>query len=631
MFVKIRKWLRQRRANVSELLSVWDRVFKELRLINRWLVVAEVMNSILLIAASWGGYLALGWLVDSLVRAEGAGTFTAALQWALAVNLIIQLYREFSPVLTSYIEETLGMKLFEKLVDAAETKRSKLDTPTVENPDQREVLTQSGVPADAYIQEAPHLLFSTLSSVADVIVALIIVLCLHPWICPLMVLVSLPMLFNSYGYGRAVQRYYEEQWPTWERVYDLRDIMDDARRSHELRVDRPRRLALLGLLEVWLKHLRVEKVKLEWRYFLRQLLPILISVATIGSLLWWMSYQVVGGKLSVGDLLARWEILAAFTVALSSVCEHAGQLLEHNRLLAKVFELLEIKGQIFSPPKGVVLEAKDTALEVEFEEVGISFSGKADAVAGVSAKFPAGSAIAVTGPNGSGKSTLLGLLTRTYDPSQGKVLVGGYDLRTVNLRSLWELIAYTPQKPTVFPFLSPPEHVATIRTPELELSFLTGGSVDKFATFVKADFDEACRLACIGPVDCDSNLMGFILSNKPLSAEYPGGINPSGGMVQRLALARTFYCLLRGAKVGIFDEPTSEIDSRTREQMIANISSFRGRATIFAIIHDPKSALKFDRLIVMDGGRIVQDGKPQVLMGEEGYYRLSCLQAGVAA
>jgi ABC-type multidrug transport system fused ATPase/permease subunit len=625
MFTRIEKHL----ANATEMLAVWVRVTKELRQLNRWLVLAEIFNSILVIAASWGGYLALGWLVDSLFRAEGAGTFTATLQWALAVNLLVQLYREFSPVLTSYISETLGMKLYEKIIDAGETKRSKLDTPTVENPDHREVLTQSGVPADSYLQDAPRLLFSAVSSVVDVIVALVIVLFLHPWICPLMILVSLPLLFNSYGYGRAVQKYYESQWPVFQRVYDLRSIIDDPRRSHELRVDRPRRLALLSLLEVWLEHLRVEKIRLEWRYFLRQIFPILLNVGTIGGLLWWMSHEVVRGNLSVGDLLARWEILAAFTIALTGVCEHAGQLLEHNRLLSKVFELLEIKGQIYSPPKGMILDLAATPAVIEYDGVSVSFPGKAGAVDNVSAVFAAATATALTGPNGSGKSTILGLITRTYDPSAGRVLVAGFDLRTINLRSLWENIAYTPQKPSVFGFLTAAEHVATIRTPESELAYLSGTKVEKFATFVKGDFDEACRLSCIGPIDGDSNLVGFIVSNKPLSAEYPGGINPSGGMVQRLALARTFYRLLRGAKIGIFDEPTSEIDSATRGKLIENICSFKGRATIFAIVHDPKSALNFDRLVVMDSGRIVQDGVPGELMSQEGYFRLSCMQAGL--
>lgn len=620
-------------GNVWDMLDVWVRVFRDLKEISRWTVRIEILNSMVSIAASWGGYLVLGWFIDSLLNAQSAGRFTSMLTWALVVNLLVQFCRELSPVFSYYIAETLGFRLFEKLVHAGETKRSKLDAPTVENPDNRETLEQSGVPADSYIQEAPRMLFRGIESAVEVVVAIIIVSILHLWLCPLLVLVCIPLLINSYRYGRSVSNFYETQFPVLQKVYDLRSIMDDPRRSHELRVDRPRRLALLGLLALWLRHLRTEKVKLERKYLINQLIPVVLNVAALGGLIWWMCLEVVVGKLTVGDLLARWEILAAFTVALSGACENAGQLLEHNRVLSRVYELLEVRGQIYSPPGGTLLDFDSAPPSIDYIGVKKSFPGKAWALDGISASIQPGEILALTGPNGGGKSTMISMISRMYDPTAGRLLIGGHELSEVNLRSLWGHIAYTPQASNVFPFLTAAEHVATIRTEELETRALSGESIDKFATYFKGTFEEACRLACIGPSDVNSNLLGFVLSNKPLSAQYPGGMSPSGGMIQRLALARTFYRLLlpRGAaKIGIFDEPTSALDA-DRGKIIDNILSFKGRATILVIDHYPPNLRKFDRLIVLDSGRIVQDGPPAQLMTQDGYFRMSCEEEGLAA
>ncbi|TVR51637.1 MAG: ABC transporter ATP-binding protein, partial [Spirochaetaceae bacterium] len=287
-------------------------------------------------------------------------------------------------------------------------------------------------------------------------------------------------------------------------------------------------------------------------------------------------YGVIRGELSLGTLVA-------FTVYIGMLfrpIRQTGMMLNSTmQALAaaeRIFEVLDARPEVQDRPGAIALK-KPTG-GIEFENVTFSYDRRNDVVSDFSARIDPGEMVALVGPSGAGKSTLVHLLTRFYEPQEGRVLIDGTDIRDVKLASLRSTIGIAMQNVFVFD--------STIR------ENIAYGNPDASASAI----ERAARTV---------QLHDFI-AGLPSGYDTPvgeRGVALSGGQRQRLALARV---VLRDPAILLLDEPTSSLDADTERAMERALDVARRGRTTIVIAHRLWTVHHADRIIVVDGGRIVE-------------------------
>ena len=230
-------------------------------------------------------------------------------------------------------------------------------------------------------------------------------------------------------------------------------------------------------------------------------------------------------------------------------------------------------------------------LRVRFEDVHFSY-GSAPVLSGVELTVEPGEIVAVCGPTGAGKTTLLNLLPRFYDPTAGRVLVGGIETRSVALEELRRAVAIVTQKPVLFSVL-------------LRDNLLSARP--------DADWDEVLAA-------CDAAGVSAFVDDLPHGYETligERGVNLSGGQRQRVALARA---LLARARVLVLDDPMSAVDTQTERLLVENLRPAVAGRTVLVATQRLSTIGVADRAVVLQGGRIVEQGRPAELLRSGGAF-----------
>jgi subfamily B ATP-binding cassette protein MsbA len=320
----------------------------------------------------------------------------------------------------------------------------------------------------------------------------------------------------------------------------------------------------------------------------------LSTFAGITFVLWQGGLLVLEGELTAGSLVSF--LLYTITIA-ASIGALAGSFSAYQEAVGaaeRVFEILETDPDIADPPQPAML-SKPVAGRVAFEGVYFRYHGDPEqlwTLEGIDLDVAPGEVVALVGPSGGGKTTLVSLLPRFWDVARGHVRLDGHDVRTLRLADLREAIGVVPQEPALFS--------GSIRE---NIAYARPGASD-------AEIVDAARAA---------HAHEFI-ERLPLGYDTvvgERGIKLSGGQRQRVAIARA---LLKDPAVLILDEATSSLDTES-ERLIEDAMSrlLVGRTTLI-IAHRLSTVRRADRLVVLDHGRIVEEGSHAELLGLGGLY-----------
>ncbi|MDU6922939.1 cysteine/glutathione ABC transporter ATP-binding protein/permease CydC [Franconibacter helveticus] len=321
---------------------------------------------------------------------------------------------------------------------------------------------------------------------------------------------------------------------------------------------------------------------------LSQAVMLLISGVAVVLMLW-MAAGGVGGNDAPGALIALFVFcaLAAFEALapVTGAFQHLGQVIASAR---RVTQIVEQKPDVTFPdasqsaPENVALALNDVAFR---------YPGQTEpALRGITLDIRAGQHIALLGRTGCGKSTLLQLLTRAWDVSTGAITLNGERIETFSEAALRAAMSVVPQRVHLFS--------ATLR--------------DNLLLAAPEARDEALR-AVLERVGLEKLLEGSGL-NAWLGE---GGRQLSGGELRRLAIARA---LLHNAPLLLLDEPTEGLDAETEKQILDLLAEVAKEKTMLMVTHRLQGLMRFDRIIVMDNGEIIEQGKHAELMASKGRY-----------
>jgi ATP-binding cassette subfamily B protein len=305
--------------------------------------------------------------------------------------------------------------------------------------------------------------------------------------------------------------------------------------------------------------------------------------------LWAGGRQVLLGRITLGSFVMFNTYMGMLVWPMIALGWVVNLMQRGSASLARINEIFRERPSITAPSDPVRLSA--VRGEIEFCDVSLDY-GSGPAVDGVNLRIAAGSTIAVVGHTGSGKSTLVNLVPRLADPTEGAVLLDGIDLRRLDPAELRRHIGFVPQETFLFS--------STIAE---NIAFGVEGATDR-------DIRRAAELAGLG-ADIESFPEGY--------ATMVGerGITLSGGQKQRTAIARA---ILRNPRILILDDALSSVDTLTEERILNHLAEVMRGRTVILISHRVSTVRQADQIVVLDHGRIVEQGTHRELLEAGGYY-----------
>lgn len=300
---------------------------------------------------------------------------------------------------------------------------------------------------------------------------------------------------------------------------------------------------------------------------------------------------VGSGSLTLGGLVAFVSYVLMLTFPLEILAWIMALAGEAESAAVRIYEVFDTEPTIQDRPGALALEQVHG--EIAFEGVSFSYEGSdRGALKGIDLRVPAGEVVAVVGATGSGKTTLVTLLTRLYDPTEGRITLDGHDLRDITVTSLRRQVGFAFEEPSLF-----------------------SASVRENLLMGKPDATEAELLAALE------------VAQASFARDLPWGLDTrigeqglslSGGQRQRLALARA---IIGRPRILVLDDPLSAVDVHTEAAAQAALRPLLAGCTVFVVVHRPSTVALAQRSILLDGGRLVAVGTHHDLLESEPRYR----------
>ena len=337
-------------------------------------------------------------------------------------------------------------------------------------------------------------------------------------------------------------------------------------------------------------------INIKILHIVSAIFPGLMLLVSLGTLIviWYGGNQVIGGTLTVGQIVAFTNYLSTTLVPLMIMGMLASVIASGIASAERVDEVLTEALEIQEKPGSIKLPKKILG-RVEFDNVGFYYNGNCEekVLDGINLKVEPGETVAILGATGSGKSTLVNLIPRFYEVSEGRILIDGIDIREVEQDSLLANIAITPQETVLF-----------------------SGTVRENIAYGRPDASEEEVVTAAKAAQAHDFIMGLPENYKTSIAAR--GVNLSGGQKQRIAIARAI--LLKPA-ILILDDSTSSVDVETEIEIQDALKSLMKETTIFMVAQRISTVLTADKIVVIEKGKIAAEGNHQELMRTSEVYK----------
>lgn len=522
-------------------------------------------------------------LVDDVLTAGRADLLIYVIVGLLAINLVNTLLNTlnafFGTKLNVAIVNTLRSRVYRKLHELSLTHYDRFGSGGLWSRVVDDVNRVQWFLTSAFIP-----LFINASMVAFVGVTLAT---LNLWLT-LIALMPIPVsVAGNLIYRKAASRYYHRLWRKWSRIVS---VISDTINAAIL-------VKSFGKEEDFTKKFEgyqtdYERAQMDVFKFEQQIWPAVGLAFTASSLLiWWFGgHEVLKGSMSLGSLMAFTSYMWQFYSPVFGLIENVRNLQLLAVAAGRIFEILDLEPDVREAPDAINAELKGG---IECENVWFTYDGIHYALKGVTLRIKRGERIGLVGPSGSGKTTLAKLFLHLYDPQVGSIRYDGIDVKMIKLSSLKDQVAIVLQNPVLLD-ATIADNIALGRgdvAPEEIIAVAKAAKAHDFIMKLPEAYDSEVGMQ---------------------------GSRLSGGERARVALAAA---LLKNPKVLVLDEPTAALDALTEDEVTEELEKMtKGRTTI--IIAHRLSTLRFtDRIVVMENGKVVEEGTHEELLQKDGLYK----------
>ena len=446
--------------------------------------------------------------------------------------------------------------------------------------------------------------FQIVQSMITLISFAALMLRFSPWLVLILLATSIPAFIAETRFSEQGFRLLTRRAPETRQINYLSRLLTEDTAAKEIKLFNLGSTLLQRYKTLFDKFFQEDKSLAVRRALVGFSLGLVATLGFYGSYAW-IVWRTVQGMISLGDMTLYLSIFRQGQSTFQSILAGIGNIYENNLFMAHYFEFLELKPQmqIAEPPKKLTASL---TRGIEFRGVGFRYPESDEWVLrGIDLKILPGEKIALVGHNGAGKTTLVKLLSRLYDPTEGTILIDGTDIRELDPLDLRQKIGVIFQDFVRY---------------HLPVSENIGFGQIEAADRMDKIIDSARKSgadAMIGNLPQGYQTM--------LGRWFHGGHELSLGQWQRVALARAF---MRDAEILVLDEPTASLDAQTEYEIFQHFKELTDGKMAILISHRFSTVRMADRIVVIEKGRVAENGSHEELLRREGIYaRLFSMQA----
>lgn len=502
-----------------------------------------------------------------------------------------------------YYEKIWYFKYQEEMEIEILRKRADIDIAHYENPKFQDLIQRAFQRSYWPMLDLTDLLFEVYRGIIALIVGSIIATTFSPKIYLIIIICSIPKFIVQYKYGFNIWTIWMKDSPAQRRFIDLRKYFTYRNSVIETKLNQSVDYLLKwskGIIKNFNNKQLTEENKKVYRVLLSEFLAfggfVFASV--------YILQDVLSGVIMVGSMVFLLSTLSNVSNSIADILANIARMNEKHLIVKDMIEFFETKPYIEESKNSIKLKLASPPV-IEFQNVSFKYpSSETWSLRNLNLTLKAGYKIGLVGNNGAGKTTFIKLLARIYDPTEGKILVNGYDLKELDMREWWSYLGIMLQDFINYDFITK-DAIAIGRSNEEkdEDAIVKAGKLSQSDEFIqewKNKYEE------------------------PIGVEFEG-VEPSKGQRQKLAIARTLY---RKPFILILDEPTASVDAESEAKIFESLDNLPNSMTAILISHDFSTIKECDEIFVFDHGELVESGNhAELLKNNNLYANLYHLQA----
>lgn len=514
--------------------------------------------------------------------------------WLVVLEFVLACVTTILVRITDYCDTVLADKYAKYVSVRIMQHASRLDLTSYEDPtfqDKLERARVQGTDRVLMIQAAGRLVQQVVTTAS-----LAFSICLFsPWLLVALIVCVVPAFLGETHFAFLGYSLSFAQTPARREMEYLRVLGGSKESAKELKLFGIGPY-LVGRFANLAMHLHGETARLARKRLLVGSLLTLLGTLGYYSTYAYVIYQTVAGLLSLGMLTFLAGAIAGASSNIQLVFSTFSTIADQALFIGDLLDFFAVKPAVWSKP-GALPAPRPIKQGFEFRNVSFAYPNGREVLSGVNFKLAPDERIALVGENGQGKTTIVKLLTRLYDPTAGQILLDGVDLREYDQEDLWREIGVIFQDFMRYD-MTASENIAMGRIEEIDNIFRIRSAAHRSLA------DDVIRKLPDGYA-------------QQLGTRFEGGTDLSGGEWQKLALARAY---LREAQVLILDEPTASLDAKSEHEVFERFAELTRGKMAMLISHRFSTVRMADRIFVLQGGRIAEEGPHDQLMQNGGRY-----------